>query len=95
MVPCDKTRGSENKQEPRRFLLNTGKHFSCEGDGALAQVAKRGYGVSLFGHLQEPPGCDPGQLALGVEQMTSKGLFQHQPACDPVFLTLVHKTVLF
>jgi len=36
-----------------------------EGDGALAQAAQGGCGVSFSGGIQDPPGCSPVQPALG------------------------------
>ena len=36
-----------------------------EGDGALAQAAQGGCGVSLSGYIQDPPGQGPVQLAVG------------------------------
>ena len=36
-----------------------------EGDGALAQVAQTGCGVSFSGDIPDPPGCSAVQPALG------------------------------
>jgi len=36
-----------------------------QGDGALAQAAQGGCGVSFSGDIPDPPGCDPVQPALG------------------------------
>ena len=36
-----------------------------QGDGALAQVAQGGCGVSFSGDTQTPPGCRPAQRAPG------------------------------
>lgn len=42
-----RTRGSVHKLECSRFCLSIKKHFcTCVGDGALAHVAQKGYGVS-------------------------------------------------
>lgn len=40
--------------------------FSCQGDGALAQVAWRGCGVSMCADTQESSGRGPRQSALVV-----------------------------
>ena len=36
-----------------------------EGDGALAQAAQGGCGVSFSGDIPDPPGCGPVQPAVG------------------------------
>jgi len=36
-----------------------------EGDGALAQAAQGGCGVSFSGDIQDPPGCSAVQPAVG------------------------------
>ena len=60
-----------------------------EGDGALAQAAQGGCGVSFSGDTQEPPGHGAVQPALGdpalaggLDQMTHRGPFQPLPFCD-------------
>ncbi|CAN0060768.1 unnamed protein product, partial [Bubo scandiacus] len=64
--PADGTRGSGHKVKHRRFPLNIRElFFYCEGDRALAEVAKRGGGISLVGNIKKPSGHGPGQLALG------------------------------
>ena len=39
--------------------------FHREVDGALAQAAQKGGGVSILGEIQKPPGHSAGQVALG------------------------------
>ena len=59
-----------------------------EGDGALAQAAHGGCGVSFSGGIQDPAGQGPVQpavgdpvLAGGLDQMTHRGPFQPRPFC--------------
>jgi len=69
----------EVPSEHQKTVLN------CEGQGALAQVAQGGCGVSVVGDTQKLPRHSPGQLALGLpvctgglDQMTSRSPFQPQ-----------------
>lgn len=39
--------------------------LSCEGDGALGQIAHRGCGICSSGDIQKPSQQDPVQAALG------------------------------
>jgi len=62
-----------------------------EGDGALAQAAQGGCGVSFSGDIQDPPGQGPVQSALGdpasaggLDWVTHRGPFQHRTFCDSV-----------
>ena len=62
-----------------------------EGDGALAQAAQGGCGVSFSGDIQDPPGQGPVQPALGdpasargLDWVTHRGPFQPPPCCDSV-----------
>ncbi|GAB0207908.1 mitochondrial enolase superfamily member 1 [Grus japonensis] len=50
--------------EHKKFHLEE-KLLHFEGDRALEQVAQRGCGVSFSGDIQNPPGCNPVQPALG------------------------------
>jgi len=47
------------------FKLNWNELLHSEGDGALAQAAPGGCGVSFSGDIQDPPGQDPVQPAVG------------------------------
>ena len=62
-----------------------------EGDGALAQAAQGGCGVSFSGDIPDLPGQGPVQPALGdpasaggLDQMTHRGPFQPRTFCDSV-----------
>ena len=62
-----------------------------EGDGALAQAAQGGCGVSFSGDIPDPPGQGPVQPALGdpasaggLDWVTHRGPFQPRPCCDSV-----------
>lgn len=74
-----------HKLECSRFCLSIKKHFcTCVGDGALAHVAQKGYGVSS---LEILPGPDPGLPALDVpalegDKVTSRGPYRHQLFCE-------------
>ena len=64
-----------------------------EGDGALAQAAQGGCGVSFSGDIQDPPGQCPVQPALGdpasaggLDWVTHRGPFQPLLFCDSVIL---------
>ena len=62
-----------------------------EGDGALAQAAQGGCGVSFSGDIPDPPGQGPVQPALGdpastgrLDWVTHRGPFQPRPFCHSV-----------
>jgi len=64
-----------------------------EGDGALAQAAQGGCGVSFSGDIQDPPGQGPVLPAVGdpasaggLDWMTHRGPFQPRTFCDSVTL---------
>jgi len=67
------------------------KLLHSEGDGALAQAAQGGCGVSFSGDIQIPPGRSPVQPAVGdpawaggLDWVTHRGPFQPLPLCDSV-----------
>ena len=69
------------------------EHLPSEGDGALAQAAQGGCGVSFSGDIPDPPGQGPVQPALGdpasaggVDWVTHRGPFQPLLFCDSVIL---------
>jgi len=71
-------------------------YFKCdhsEGDGALAQAAQGGCGVSFSGDIQAPSGQGPVQPAVGdpasaggLDWVTHRGPFQPLTFCDSVIL---------
>jgi len=72
VVPSDRTRGNRHKLKQRKFCLKE-ELLHSEGDGALAQAAQGGCGVSSSGDIQELPGRRPVQPALG-DPASARGL---------------------
>ena len=79
------TEAEDVPSEPEEELLHS------EGDGALAQAAQGGCGVSFSGDIQDPPGQGAVQPALGdpalagvLDWVTHRGPFQPQTFCDSV-----------
>lgn len=66
------------------------KTIHCEGDGALAQAACRGYGVSSMENFRSPLEVVlrtllwASLLESGLDQMDLAGPFPPQPFCDAV-----------
>ena len=65
-----------------------------EGDGALAQAAQGGCGVSFSGDIPDPPGQGPLQPAVGdpawaggLDWVTHRGPCQPRPFCDIITLS--------
>ena len=79
---CAQTEAQEAPAEPEEELLPS------EGDGALAQAAQGGCGVSFSGDIQDPPGQGPLQPAVGdpawAGGLDHRGRFQPLPFCDSV-----------
>lgn len=83
LVPSDRMRGSGHKLKCKKFPVNMRKLFSMGVAEPLAQVAQKGFGVSLPGDNQNPSGHGPEQLTLGVppraeglDKVTYRGPFQ-------------------
>ncbi|GAB0185709.1 mitochondrial enolase superfamily member 1 [Grus japonensis] len=67
MVPSDRTRDNGQWAQTRTQEVPSehGEKLHSEGDRALEQAAQRGCGVSFSGDIQNLPGCDCVQPALG------------------------------
>ncbi|PKU44668.1 hypothetical protein llap_5033 [Limosa lapponica baueri] len=65
VVSSDRMKGNGHKLEHRKFNSNMRRNFFMVRVTALEQAAERGRGVPYSGDLQDPPGCNPEQCALG------------------------------
>lgn len=63
VVPTGRTR-DYGVNANRKFHLNTGKIFYCEGAQTLEQGTHRDFGVSICGDTQNPTGHGLGQHAV-------------------------------
>lgn len=95
------TRHNGHKLKHRRFLPNIRRRTYCEGDQAVAQVTRRGCGVSICSDIQKLSRHSHEQLNLGgtawagaLDNMTFSSPFQPWPFCDtssvPVFLCPIY-----
>lgn len=64
VVPTLGTRGNGHKLGCRRFRLNMRKYFAVQVLELWCRLPVRLWNL-LLGDVQKPPGCGPGQLALG------------------------------
>jgi len=66
VVPSDRTRSNRAQTEVEEVPSEHEEElFHSEGDGALAQAAQGGCGVSFSADIQDPPGRSPVQPAVG------------------------------
>ena len=66
VMPRDRTRGNGHKTEAQEVPSEREEELlPSEGDGSLEQAAQGGCGVSFSGDIQDPPGQDPVQPAVG------------------------------